>query len=139
MRILALVLVLALGAAMTAPAIAADAKRGSKIFKKCAACHKVGPKAKNSLGPVLNGVFERPFGAIEGFKYSDNLLELAAEGRIWDVETLNAYLTRPKDVIPKGSMAFAGLRKERDREDVIAHLMQFNEQGEIVAEENDGN
>lgn len=115
--------------ALTAHASAdGDAVKGEKVFKKCAACHAVGEKAKNKVGPVLNGVVDRPWGAIEGYKYSKALLEMK-DGKVWDVATLDVYLTKPKKLIPKGKMAFAGLRKEEDRANVIAYLAQFNADG----------
>lgn len=116
--------------AMTASAFAeADIKKGEKVFKKCKACHAVGEKAKNKVGPQLNGVVDRAFGSVEGFKYSKALLAKAEEGMAWDAANLDAYLTKPKDFIPKGKMAFAGLKKEADRENVIAYLAQFNADG----------
>jgi cytochrome c len=115
--------------ALTAQASAdGDAAKGEKVFRKCKACHAVGPDAKNKVGPELNGIVGRDWGAVEGYKYSANLLEMS-DGKVWDVETLDAYLTKPKDMIPKGKMAFAGLRKEDDRADVIAYLAQFNAEG----------
>lgn len=102
-----------------------DPDKGAKIFRRCAACHKVGEDAKNAVGPILNGIVDAPFGAVEGFKYSDSLLEMAAEGRVWDAETIDAYLAKPRDVVPKGKMAFAGLKKPQDRADVIEYLRQF--------------
>lgn len=116
--------------ALTVQASAQDAEQGEKVFRKCAACHAVGPDAKNKVGPQLNGVVGRPWGAVEDYKYSANLLELG-EGKVWDEETLATYLAKPKDVIPKGKMAFAGLRKEEERADVIAYLAQFNEDGSM--------
>ncbi len=123
------ILALALAGLLAGPAEAADAAKGKKVFKKCAACHRVGPTAKNALGPVLNGVVDRPFGVIEDYRYSKNLLALGEEGRVWDVETLDAYLTKPKAMIPKGKMAFAGLRKESDRANVIEYLRGFDLEG----------
>jgi cytochrome c len=115
--------------ALTAQASAeGDTAKGEKVFKKCAACHAVGPEAKNKVGPELNGVVGRNWGAVEDYKYSANLLELA-DGKVWDAETLDVYLAKPKDLIPKTKMAFAGLKKEDDRADVIAYLAQFNEDG----------
>ncbi len=105
-----------------------DPAKGEKVFKKCAACHAVGPEAKNKVGPELNGIVVRAWGEVDGYKYSANLLELA-DGKVWDEETLDVYLTKPKDLIPKGKMAFAGLKKEDDRANVIAYLNQYNEDG----------
>ena len=114
--------------AMTAHTMAADVEAGQKVFRKCQACHAVGADAKNKVGPILNGVVGRGWGAVEGYKYSKNLIELA-DGRVWDEESLHIYLTKPKDLIPKGKMAFAGLRKEQDRINVIAYMAQFKEDG----------
>ena len=116
--------------AFTAQASAeGDPANGEKVFRKCAACHAVGEDARNKVGPQLNGVIGRDWGTIEGYKYSSSLMEGAGEGRTWDVETLDAYLLKPRDVIPKGRMAFAGLRKDEDRADVIAYLAQYSEDG----------
>ena len=105
-----------------------DPAKGEKVFRKCQACHAVGVDAKNKVGPELNGIVGRDWGAVEDYKYSKNLIELS-DGKVWDEETLDVYLTKPKDLIPKGKMAFAGLRKEDDRADVIAYLAQFNADG----------
>ena len=119
-------LVAALGVAVAAPVWAeGDAAAGEKVFKKCKACHAVGEGAKKKVGPPLNGIIGAPAGTFEGFKYSDNLMELAEGGLIWDDATMAAYLTKPKDVIPKGKMSFAGLKKEADIENVIAYLATF--------------
>ncbi|MET1413885.1 cytochrome c family protein [Roseibium sp. HPY-6] len=115
--------------AMTAQASAeGDPTKGEKVFRKCGACHAVGENAKNKVGPQLNGIVGAPWGRIEGYKYSNNLVELS-DGKVWDEETLAIYLTKPKDLIPKGKMAFAGLRKEEERADVIAYLAQFKDDG----------
>lgn len=114
-----------------------DLAAGEKVFKKCRACHAVGADAKNKVGPTLNGVVGRAWGAVEGFKYSKGrdgtLVQMAeADGRVWDIASLDAYLKKPKDVIPKGRMAFAGLRKDDDRAAVIAYLASFAEDGSEV-------
>ncbi|QDG79212.1 cytochrome c family protein [Labrenzia sp. PHM005] len=115
--------------ALTAQASAeGDPAKGEKVFRKCKACHAVGEKAKNKVGPQLNGVVDRAWGSVEGYKYSKALLEMA-DGKVWDAANLDAYLTKPKDLIPKGKMAFAGLKKEADRANVIAYMAQFNEDG----------
>ena len=98
-----------------------DAAAGETVFKKCKACHDAGAGAKNKVGPMLTGVVGRAWGTVEGFKYSDDLAGQAA-GKVWDEATLDAYLTNPKDLIPKGKMAFAGLKDAADRANVIAYL-----------------
>lgn len=106
-----------------------DAAKGEKVFKKCKACHMVGADAKNKVGPELNGVVGRKIASVEGFKYSSDMIEFGAGDKVWDVETLTAFLHKPKDVVAKTKMSFAGLKKDDDLEDVIAYLDQFNEDG----------
>jgi len=101
---------------------AGDIAKGEKVFKKCKGCHKVGDKAKNSVGPQLNNFFGHEIGASEGYKYSKPLLALKETGQIWDLEALDAFLTKPKDYIAKTKMTFAGLKKEEDRANVLAYL-----------------
>lgn len=97
-----------------------DAAAGEKVFRKCKACHSV-EAGKNKVGPSLHGVFGRTAGMEEGFKYSDAMKE---SGIVWDEETLDVYLTKPKDMVPGTRMAFPGLKKEEDRANVIAYLKE---------------
>ena len=109
-----------------------DPVKGEKVFKKCKACHQVGEKAKNKVGPILNGVIGAKIGHIEDFKYS-KAFKAKAEAEpdfVWNDETIDAYLTKPKDYIKKNKMSFAGLKKEKDRADVIAYLKQFSDPAE---------
>lgn len=107
-----------------------DPAKGEIVFKKCAACHAVGPDAKAKVGPPLNGIVGAPWGHIEGYAFSKPLLAGKAEGKVWNVALLDQYLEAPKKIIPGGKMAFAGLRKPEERADVIAYLSQFNAAGE---------
>ena len=100
---------------------AGDAEAGKTVFKKCFACHTA-TEEKNKVGPHLVGVVGRAAGAVEGYRYSANLKELAAGGLVWDEPTLSAYLRKPKSVIPRGTMAFAGLQKDEDIANVIEYL-----------------
>ncbi len=119
-------MVAALATAVALPVMAdGDPEAGEKVFKKCKACHAVGEGAKNKVGPELNGIVGSAAGQVEGFKYSDNLLELAEGGLTWDEPTLTLYLTKPKDLIPKTKMSFAGLRKDEEIQNVIAYLQTF--------------
>jgi cytochrome c len=102
-----------------------DPAKGAIVFKKCAACHEIGPDAKAKVGPPLTGVVGAKWAHVEGYAYSKPELEGAAAGKVWDVATLDAYLEAPKKIIPGGKMAFAGLKKPEDRADVIAYLASF--------------
>ena len=100
---------------------------GAKVFKKCAACHKVGDGAKNGAGPMLNGVVGHKAGSVEGFKYSPAMLAAGDAGLIWDEASLDAYLADPKAAVPKNKMSFAGLKKPEDRAALIAYLSSFSQ------------
>jgi cytochrome c len=95
---------------------------GEKVFKKCAACHKVGEGAKNGTGPHLNGVLGRTAGTLEGFRYSKAMAEAGAGGLTWDEAALRAYLENPKAFVKGTKMTFAGLKSDDDRAAIIAYL-----------------
>jgi len=102
-----------------------DAAAGEKVFKKCKACHAVGDNAKNKVGPMLNGIVDNEIASVEGFKYSKAFKAKKDEGMVWTQDMLVAYLTKPKTFIPGTKMSFAGLKKEKQRADIIAYLMTF--------------
>ena len=111
-------------AAGTAPAVAGDAEAGAKAFKKCKACH-VADSAKHRVGPSLQNAYGRTPGTAEGYtKYSKALIAFGAGGAVWDEATLDAWLTKPKDLVPKTKMAFPGFKNPEDRANVIAYLKQ---------------
>ena len=98
-----------------------DVALGEKIFKKCAACHSIVKGGKNKIGPALYNVVERKVGEVADYKYSKALL---AYDKNWTFEELNGYLIKPAKWIKGTKMAFAGLRKEKDRASVIKYLNQ---------------
>lgn len=104
-----------------------DAKRGAKVFKKCKACHQVGAGAKNRVGPHLNGVFGRGAASFEGFSYSKSMARAGADGLVWTEETLGAFLENPKSLVSKTKMNFKGLKKAKDRANVLAYLRGFSD------------
>lgn len=109
----------ALLAAIASPAMAdGDAAAGEKVFKKCKACHTL-EEGKNKVGPSLHGVMGRAAGTLEGFKFSSAMSE---SGLTWDDETMAKFLAKPKDLVAKTKMSFAGLKKEDDIENLIAYL-----------------
>ncbi len=108
------------------PALAADgnAEAGEDVFKKCRACHDVGADAKIKVGPPLTGIVGRKIGSVEGFNYSDANKAAGAAGGVWTEAELLKYLESPLTYMPKNKMAFAGLKDEQDRLDVLAYLKQ---------------
>ena len=96
-----------------------DAKTGEKVFKKCAACHSIVKGGANKIGPALYNVVGRKVAAVEDYKYSKALV---AYTKNWTFEELNGYLIKPQAWIKGTKMAFAGLRKEKDRASVILYL-----------------
>jgi len=109
--------------ALAAPAARAqDAAAGQRIFNQCRACHVVENNGRNGVGPNLFGVVGRRAASVENFRYSANMRSLAEGGLTWTPENLERYLTNPKDLVPQGTMAFAGLRQAQQRADVIAYL-----------------
>ncbi|MCC0003111.1 MAG: cytochrome c family protein [Methylobacteriaceae bacterium] len=109
------------------PAMAAgDAAAGEKIFNKCKICHRIGPGAKNAVGPELNGLDGRHSGSVAGYNYSEANKK---SGITWNEETFKKYITNPKADIPGTKMVFAGLPKAQDRDDLWAYLAQFKADG----------
>ncbi|MGK2742278.1 c-type cytochrome [Tepidicaulis sp. LMO-SS28] len=123
-RISMAILAAAAMAASTAAHAEGDVAKGEKIFKRCAMCHTLEEGAGNRIGPNLWGMFSRPVASVEDFRYSQAMQEKAGEIGTWDEESLDAYLTRPRDYVPGTNMAFAGLRKESDRTNLIAYLKE---------------
>ena len=98
-----------------------DINTGEKVFKKCAACHSIVKGGKNNIGPALYNVIGRQVGSINDYKYSKALSQY---GKEWTFQELNGYLIKPAKWIKGTKMAFAGLRKEKDRASVILYLNQ---------------
>lgn len=111
--------------ALSAPALAeGNIKAGKKIFKKCKACHDV-KEGKNKVGPSLYNIVGATAGKVEGFKYSKAMAE---SGLVWDEANLRAFVTKPKELVPGNRMAFAGLKKEKQIDDLIAYLNSVSNQ-----------
>ncbi|KAK4935598.1 hypothetical protein LTR28_010327 [Elasticomyces elasticus] len=98
------------------PSDAANAKE-----TRCQQCHNLKASEGNKIGPNLHGLFGRSTGQVEGFSYSDANKQKGIE---WNTDTLFEYLENPKKYIPGTKMAFGGLKKAKDRNDLITFLRE---------------
>ena len=97
---------------------AADPVNGKKVFKKCVACHSL-QEGKNKIGPSLYNLLYRKAGSVEGYKYSKAMKN---SGVVWDEESLDEFLTKPRKFIPKTKMSFRGIKNKSLRDDLISFL-----------------
>tara|TARA_B110000495_G_C22588748_1_gene353002 strand:- start:52 stop:582 length:531 start_codon:yes stop_codon:yes gene_type:complete len=106
-----------------------DLDHGKKIFKKCAACHSIKQNGGNKIGPALYNVVGRLVGDTSDYKYSKSL---ATYGKEWTFEELNGFLIKPATWIKGTKMAFAGLKKEKDRASVIIYMNQNGDSPKLL-------
>ena len=107
-------------------ALAQDAAAGKSSFNKCLACHAIGEGAKNKVGPVLNGLDGRKSGTVEGYSYSDANKN---SGITWNKDQFLEYIKEPKAKIPNTKMVFAGIKNEKEANDLWAFLAQYDKDG----------
>ncbi|MGO9172445.1 MAG: c-type cytochrome [Rhodomicrobium sp.] len=114
------------GAIFVASALAAcssgDAAQGEAVFNQCKFCHAVGPGAMPGVGPVQNNLVGSTAGSRPGFNYSTAMKEAGEKGLVWNAYNLDRFLENPKAVVPGTKMSFPGLKRPKDRADVIAYL-----------------
>ena len=128
MRAAAAVLVLL---ALSSSGLAQDvtsgvAKSGAMVFNKCSGCHAVGPGAKHKVGPHLNRVIGRVAGSLLDYDYSPAMKQAGRNGLAWTAETLWAFLSNPREVVPGTKMSFPGLKDPTELADLIAFLATQN-------------
>jgi cytochrome c len=107
-------------------AVAGDIAAGETSFKKCMPCHSIGENAKNMIGPIQNGLKGRKAGTVPGYDYS---AANKNSGIVWDEGTFKEYINNPLARIPGTKMAFAGIKNEKEAEDLWSFLEQFGPDG----------
>jgi len=120
MRIVGKVALAALVGAAISVSVQADGDvaLGEKVFRKCKACHSFNP-AKKTMGPTLAGVMGRKAAAVEGYKYSKGFKKLDV---VWDDASMAAFLKAPRKFAKGTKMAFGGLKKPADIENLLAYV-----------------
>ena len=124
---LSALVIIASSAAATA-ALAQDAEAGKASFNKCLACHAIGEGAKNKVGPELNGIDGRKSGTAADYNYSDANKN---SGITWNEAQFKEYIKDPKAKIPGTKMVFAGIKNEKEVNDLWAFISQFDKDGKI--------
>ncbi len=123
---LTLLAVAALAAGVSGQAFAQDLAAGERSYLKCRPCHQVGETAKNTVGPILNGMAGRKAGTVANYNYSDANKN---SGLTWDEATFKEYIKNPKAKIPGTKMAFAGINNENEINNLWAYIAQFDNSG----------
>jgi cytochrome c len=119
-------LVIIASSAAVSAALAQDAAAGKTSFNKCLACHAIGEGAKNKVGPELNGLDGRKSGTAEGYNYSDANKN---SGITWNEAQFKEYIKDPKAKVPGTKMAFAGIKNEKEINDLWAYVSQYDKDG----------
>ncbi len=104
----------------------ASVDRGTAAARKCQSCHTFGEGEPNKQGPNLYHIVGASKAHMDGFAYSDILLQQKAEGQVWSYENLNAFLTNPREYAPGTKMNFAGVRSPEERADILAYLQTLS-------------
>ena len=107
-------------------AFAGDIAKGKKAFKKCASSHSIDNGGKNKSGPNLYDILNRGIATNEKFKYSKKLVSFANDNPLWTPELMNLWLENSQKLV-KGSKMRVKVKKETDRENLIAYFQSMGE------------
>jgi cytochrome c len=113
---------------LTGTAAAQDVAAGENAFKKCTICHSVGEGAAHKIGPELNGLDGRKAGTAENFTYSEANKN---SGITWNEASFKEYIKDPAAKVPETKMIFAGIKNEKEIDDLWAYLKQFDATGHV--------
>ena len=96
-----------------------DLERGRKLYLQCRACHSLKENEPQKIGPNLFKIIGSKAGRMKGYNYSD---ALSKSEIVWTIENLDLWLEKPYEIIPGNRMVFSGMRKQEDRNDLIAYV-----------------
>ena len=96
-----------------------DLERGRKLYLQCRACHSLKENEPHKIGPNLFKIIGSTAGSMKGYNYSD---AFSKSEIVWTIENLNLWLEKPYEIIPGNKMVFSGMRKQEDRNDLIAYI-----------------
>ena len=98
-----------------------DLDRGRKLYLQCRACHSLKENEPHKIGPNLFKIIGSTAGSMKGYNYSDAFLKSEI---VWTIENLDLWLEKPYEIIPGNKMVFSGMRKQEDRNDLIAYVYE---------------
>ena len=96
-----------------------DLERGRKLYLQCRACHSLKENEPHKIGPNLFKIIGSTAGSMKGYNYSD---ALSKSEIVWTKENLDLWLEKPYEILPGNKMVFSGMRKQEDRNDLIAYV-----------------
>ncbi|MEC7087922.1 MAG: cytochrome c family protein [Pseudomonadota bacterium] len=114
--------------------VMASLENGQKVAKKCVSCHNFEAGSANKIGPNLYNIVDRQMGIMDGFAYSNAINERGANNESWTFENLFHFLENPKKWLPGTIMGYAGIRKPKDRADLIVYLHDISPDSESTIE-----
>ena len=94
---------------------------GERQFaRKCSVCHTLNLDGKRRAGPTLFGVFGRQAGTLEGYTYSDALLQSTI---VWNADSIDRLFKDGPDVVTPGTkMPIQRMKNAQDRHDLVSFL-----------------
>jgi len=101
--------------------INASIEDGRGLFKKCGTCHSYNKDGPSKVGPNLWNIIDRPKASVQGFAYSNALTKISGK---WTYEEIAKFLYKPKKYAKGTKMNFVGLKKVKDRANIVLFLRE---------------
>jgi cytochrome c2 len=110
----------------------ADADRGQAASRACAACHTFEQGGPHRIGPNLWGIVGEQFAHHDDYSYSAALQ--ARSDETWTIEALDQFIANPREFAPGTTMAYAGMRRDDQRADLLAYLSTLSDDPQPLPE-----